>query len=76
MSEFCKCGSIMINGSCTRKSCSNKLEKTPSSRARTVSAKTASTKTPAVKSELKSTNVRRASKCITYNISELPPKEE
>jgi len=71
MAEYCKCGSIMIDGSCTHKSCSNKLEKASPSR-----VKKASAKTPAVKTELKSTKVRRSSKCITYNISELPPKEE
>ncbi|MHB8064233.1 MAG: hypothetical protein ACYDG2_16650 [Ruminiclostridium sp.] len=74
MAEYCKCGSIMIDGSCTHKSCSNKLVKASSSRAKT--AKVASTKTPAVKTELKSTKVRRASKCITYNINDLLKKEE
>jgi len=71
MTEFCKCGSMMINGSCTRKNCSNKIVKASPSR-----AKAASTKTPVVKTELKSTKVRRASKCITYNINDLLKKEE
>ncbi|HEY5583812.1 MAG TPA: hypothetical protein VIK78_04890 [Ruminiclostridium sp.] len=71
MAEFCKCGSIMISGSCTNKSCSNKLVKVS-----TPKVKAASAKTPAVKKEAKSTRVTRASKCITYNLNDLPPKEE
>lgn len=71
MAEFCKCGSIMINGSCTNKSCSNKLEKAPASRSRT-----ARPKAQDIKTEPKKTKVPRASKCITYNIKDLPPKEE
>lgn len=71
MAEYCKCGSIMIDGSCTHKSCSNKLVKASPSR-----VKAASTKTTAVKTENKSTKVRRASKCITYNINDLIKKEE
>jgi hypothetical protein len=71
MAEYCKCGSIMIDGSCTHKSCSNKLVKASPSRAKKVS-----TKTPVVKAEVKSTKVRRASKCITYNINDLIKKEE
>jgi len=71
MSEFCACGSIMINGSCTNKSCSNKLEKVSIKK-----VKTASVKTPAVKKEPKTTRVTRASKCITYNLNDLPPPKE
>ena len=73
MTEFCNCGSIMINGSCTNKSCSNKLEKvTPLKKKRAASAKT----TTAVKTERKVTKVPRASKCITYKLSDLQPKED
>lgn len=61
----------MINGSCTNKSCSNKLEKTPVTKTRAARAKA-----PVVKKEPKITKVPRASKCITYSIKDLPPKEE
>lgn len=81
MSEFCRCGSIMISGSCTNKSCSNKLVKVSPARVKKAAIpKTAVTKSTltatTVKPVTKSTKVPRASKCITYNISELPPKEE
>jgi len=63
----------MINGSCTRKNCSNKIVKASPSRAKAAST---SAKTAVVKTEPKSTKVRRASKCITYNINDLLKKEE
>jgi hypothetical protein len=72
MSEFCKCGSIIINGSCTNKSCSNKSEISP--KARSVRAK-ASPKTLPVNKNT-STRVPRASKCITYSINDLPKTED
>lgn len=75
MSEFCKCGSIMISGSCTNKSCSNKLVKAPS-KGRTASAKSTTVKATTIKTQTKTPKVSRASKCITYNLNDLLPKEE
>jgi len=75
MSEFCKCGSIMINGSCTNKSCSNKSVNAAPPRKKTSSTRSI-TKTPVVKAERKSTKIPRASKCITYKLSDLPKEED
>ena len=75
MAEFCKCGSVMINGSCTNKKCSNKLVKAASATKVSKTGRTRTVKeTPAEKP--KSTKTVRASKCITYHISELPLKEQ
>ncbi len=76
MSEYCKCGSIMIDGSCTRKNCSNKLVPVKPSRVKKTDVKSSVVKTPVIKTERKSTRVSRNSKCITYKLSDLPPKEE
>ncbi|QNU68521.1 hypothetical protein EHE19_009025 [Ruminiclostridium herbifermentans] len=78
MLEYCKCGSLMINGSCTHKGCSNNLTSTLSKTKKTrtkASTITKATKS-AVNSAVKSTKVPRASKCITYKLSDLSPLEE
>lgn len=70
MAEFCTCGSLMLDGSCTNKNCSNKAavkHKTPA-------AKKTKEKSNTLESKPKATKSRRASKCITYNLYEL--KEE
>ncbi len=72
MLEYCQCGSIMVQGSCTNKHCSNRAEKVPVKKARS----TTSVKAPVIKAEPKNSKVRRASKCITYNIKDLPKAEE
>ncbi len=77
MAEFCVCGSVKINGSCTNKNCSsNKMEKAAAAKinktGRTRAVKPAAQEKPAPKN----TKVPRASKCITYHISELPLKEQ
>lgn len=75
MAEFCKCGSVMISGNCTNKNCGFKVNKvTPVKPGKTISNKTAAAAKP--KTPTKSTKVPRASKCITYKLSDLPPKEE
>ncbi|OPX42685.1 hypothetical protein CLHUN_35070 [Ruminiclostridium hungatei] len=77
MAEFCVCGSVKINGSCTNKNCSsNKVEKAAAKTNKTGrirAAKPAAEEKPASKT---TTKVPRASKCITYHISELPLKEQ
>lgn len=77
MAEFCKCGSVVIGGSCTNKNCSNRPVKSVAS---TRVRKTGKTKTTASvveeKPVQKSSKIQRASKCITYHISELPQKEQ
>ncbi len=78
MLEYCKCGSLMINGSCTHKGCSNNLASASSKAKKTrtkASTITAAAKT-AVSTAVKSSKVPRASKCITYKLSDLPPIEE
>jgi len=76
MAEFCKCGSVMINGSCTNKRCSNRIDKAASTTkvGRTGRIKTVRG-TTAEKTAKNSNKVVKASKCITYHISELPPNE-
>ncbi len=81
MVEFCKCGSMMINGSCSNKHCSTNLGKLlqakakKAGRAAKTAAKTAAA-AAAINTTSKITKVPKASKCITYHISELQPKEE
>ncbi|HEX2946259.1 MAG TPA: hypothetical protein VHT96_09935 [Clostridia bacterium] len=69
MAEFCECGSLVIDGRCTNKSCSLRAGASPTT-AKKPSAKTrASLKgTVAAKPAAKAANPRRASKCITYNL--------
>lgn len=69
MAEFCKCGSLVIGGRCTNKSCSEKGPEKPAP-ARTAKKAAASEKNPA-----KTTKTRRASKCITYNLYETGSEE-
>lgn len=69
MAQFCTCGSLMINESCTNKNCINKVStKTASSAAK--KGKAAKAEKPA-----KSTRTRRSSKCITYNLYENKEEE-
>lgn len=75
--EFCKCGSVMNNGSCTNKNCSNKLAKVSSAKSKKAGVnKAAAGGIAVVKTVAKTTKVPRASKCITYHISELDQREE
>ncbi len=78
MTEFCNCGSIMINGSCTNKNCSNKLAKTPTAKSRQPrKPSTAKTSISApLKAEPKATKIKRASKCITHNLYDLDKSQE
>lgn len=77
MAEFCKCGSVMINGSCTNKNCSNKTIKAAAPARNSKTVRTRTIKTDAVeKTAAKITKVPRASKCITYHISDLPINEQ
>lgn len=62
LAEFCKCGSIIINGRCTNKGCTIKISVKPLP-VNTPKKASAASKTPA-----KTTKTRRASKCITYNM--------
>ncbi len=69
MAEFCFCGSLMIDGSCTNKNCINKAKHASGAKTRSPrSSKTADTKQP------KKTAVRKSSKVITYSLEELEKK--
>ena len=73
MAEFCKCGSLVIGGRCTNKSCSLKtLDKQAPVKA---VKKASATSAAAAKTPVKSTKTRRASKCITYNLYETKSEE-
>lgn len=74
MAEFCKCGSVMISGSCTNKRCSNKLVVPPKVK-RVAAPKTAAIRATTPKAETKIPKVPKASKCISYHISELPLRD-
>lgn len=79
MAEFCECGSLVIDGRCTNKSCTLRAAESPASpkkpaaRAK-ASLKGAVTTKPAAKT-VKAVNPRRASKCITYNLYDIKDKE-
>lgn len=72
MSEFCKCGSLMISGNCTNKHCTFRPTSKPSSPKQSSRSKASSSDLST--KEKKSPRVRRASKCITYNLYDI--KEE
>ncbi len=76
MAEFCTCGSVIIGGSCTNKNCSNKPVKAASTRAKKTGRAKTATNAVIEKPVQKSSKIQRASKCITYHISELPQKEQ
>jgi hypothetical protein len=66
--DFCKCGSLIVNGNCTNKNCSNRTDdsvKSPRKKARSTGTKSAG-----------STRQRRTSKMVTYNIYETEVEEE
>lgn len=76
MAEFCECGSLIVGGRCSNKSCTLRAAaglpaaKKPSAKAR------ASLKgTVAAAKPVKVPNPRRASKCITYNLYDIKDKE-
>ncbi|HHV28922.1 hypothetical protein [Acetivibrio mesophilus] len=72
MAQFCTCGSLIINDSCTNKNCSNRAASKPSSAGKRT-AKTA--KAAKADTSAKSTRTRRASKCITYNLYDKKAEE-
>lgn len=81
MTEFCECGSLIIDGSCSNKNCVNSKLKTKKTRTRAKTTATATgikkaapTKKVALKAEVlekKVASTRRASKCIVYNLKDL-----
>ncbi|HEY9061856.1 MAG TPA: hypothetical protein VIO64_15320 [Pseudobacteroides sp.] len=73
MSEFCKCGSLMLSGNCTNKNCTFRTISKPSSPKQSSRSKAASSDISA--KEKKPPRVRRASKCITYNLYDINNEE-
>lgn len=67
MAEFCKCGSLMIGGRCTNKSCGIKTQDRQAPEKAPPGKKAAR----AEKAPAKSTKTKRASKCITYNLYDI-----
>ncbi|EPR13246.1 hypothetical protein [Ruminiclostridium papyrosolvens] len=76
MVEFCKCGSMIINGSCSNKHCSTNLSKLLQAKAKKAGRAKTTTAAAVINTTPKITKAPKASKCITYHISELQPKEE
>jgi hypothetical protein len=65
LAEFCICGSLVLDGTCTNKNCSNRASAKSASSAKRVGKEAA-----AKKKTSSSTRTRRASKCITYNLND------
>jgi hypothetical protein len=63
LAQFCTCGSLMINDTCTNKNCSFKPsgKSAPSKTTRKRTAKTGVKEPKVVKA-------KKASKCVTYNL--------
>jgi hypothetical protein len=74
LAEFCSCGSLKINGSCTNKNCVNKVAAKPA--AKSSAGRSTAPKALKAKPETSPSRTRRASKCITYNLYDLQKKEE
>lgn len=72
MAEFCSCGSIIVNGHCTNKNCSIKLKAKPQA-SKSMAGKISGNP---VKKEVRSKRIRRASKCITYNLNDIKKEED
>ncbi len=70
MADFCTCGSLIIEGHCTNKNCTDKASK--STQTKTGKRKV----TAAGKSEAKPAKTRKSSKCITYNLYDTEKEEE
>lgn len=70
MAEFCTCGSLMLEGSCTNKNCSNRS----AGKQGAATPKKARAKKQTAEVKPKTNRVRKSSKCITYNLYET--KEE
>ncbi len=67
MTEFCTCGSMLINGVCSNKRCPGSVTVKP---AKARSSKAGTAKKAAVP------KTRKASKCITYNLYDLEDRED
>ena len=76
MAEFCECGSLVVDGRCTNKSCALRAAANPTAPKKpAVRAKTSLKGSTAAKPAAKAANPRRASKCITYNLYDLKDNE-
>lgn len=72
MAQFCTCGSLVIDDKCTNKNCKLTIStKSRSSTKKRVAAK----KNNTAEEKPKTTRIRRASKCITYNLNDKKEKE-
>ncbi|NLD50453.1 MAG: hypothetical protein GX660_25205 [Clostridiaceae bacterium] len=74
MAQFCTCGSLMINEACTNKNCAFKAANASSGKAS--GKKSTASKSLKADKPAKSTKVRRASKCITYNLNDIRNEDE
>jgi hypothetical protein len=71
MVEFCTCGSLIINDSCTNKNCANKPASKPTTKR---AAKAVGVNV--VKKVAAPLKTRKSSKCITYNLNDLDNKDK
>ncbi|MEN6314307.1 MAG: hypothetical protein ABFD25_08690 [Clostridiaceae bacterium] len=69
MTEFCECGSLILDGRCSNKNCSLRAAAKPTAGKKPAArAKAAGKSAVPAKLSVKAANPRRASKCITYNL--------
>lgn len=71
MVEFCTCGSLIINDSCTNKNCSNRPASKPATK-----KSTKAVGVNVVKKAVTPLKKRKSSKCITYNLNDLDNKDK
>jgi hypothetical protein len=71
MADFCSCGSIILDGSCTNKSCEHRVVKK-----KVVRKKKKASTVKATKPAPEKKTTRRSSKCVTYPLSELEEKKD
>lgn len=77
LAEFCECGSLLIGGRCSNKNCSLRAGEKPAAGGKSATRKKATAKSPvAAKPAVKTSNPRRASKMITYNLYETKEEPE
>jgi hypothetical protein len=76
LAEFCECGSLIIGGRCSNKSCSLRGGDKPAAGGKPPRQKgTPKSPGPAKQAVVKPANPRRASRVVTYNLYETKEKE-
>lgn len=72
MAEFCKCGSIVIDGKCTNKNCAVHKASATAGKEKSLSGGSKSKASLSEGTQPAAKKTRRASKCIVYNLYDKP----